>query len=61
MSKTIFSNDELYMAVISSKLANLKNSLNMIKSLSLVDYDTLHGDIEELQYLVDDLIKGEEV
>lgn len=61
MSKTIFSNDELYMAVISSKLANLKNSLNMIESLSLVDYDTLHGDIEELQYLVDELTKGEEV
>ena len=61
MSKTIFSNDELYMAVISSKLANLKNSLNMIESLSLVDYDTLHGDIEELQYLVDGLTKGEEV
>lgn len=49
------------MAVISSKLANLKNSLNMIESLSLVDYDTLHGDIEELQYLVDGLTKGEEV
>ena len=60
MSKTIFSNDEL-VEEISSKLADLKDSLNMIKSLSLVDYDTLHGDVEELQYLVDGLIKGEEV
>lgn len=39
--------------VVSVKLAELKNSLNARSGLlSLLDYDMLYGDIEELQVLV---------
>lgn len=41
---------------ISDKLAQLKLRLNVYSdNLSLEQYDHLHGDIEELQYLVLDL------
>lgn len=43
-------------ATISDKLAQLKLTLNLYSdNLSLEQYDHLHADIEELQYLVLDL------
>lgn len=42
--------------IIEQKLSELKLTLNNNSSgLSLVEYDILYGDIEELQYLVDEL------
>lgn len=42
--------------IISDKLARLKSSLGNYKSLSLEGYDILYGDIEEIQYLLSEVI-----
>tara|TARA_R100001594_G_scaffold61608_1_gene95796 strand:+ start:258 stop:413 length:156 start_codon:yes stop_codon:yes gene_type:complete len=42
--------------VIIDKLAELKNSVNSCgNSLTLEEYDWLHGDVEELQHLAYEL------
>lgn len=44
---------------VSTKLAQLKVTLNeYAEDLTLEEYDHLHGDIEELQGLVSDVIVG---
>ncbi len=40
------------MDTIEEKLADLKIMIGRLKSLSLDDYDYIHGDVEEIQYLV---------
>lgn len=45
--------------LVAAKLSELKQTLNDFHAgLSLEEYDILHGDIEELQYLVDEIIQN---
>ncbi|WNO47316.1 hypothetical protein [Vibrio phage vB_VibM_10AMN] len=47
--------DKVNLMFIAGKLAELKSSLGRYKGLTLEDYDILHGEIEEIQYLLSEV------
>lgn len=55
-SKLTEQGDRVNLMIINGKLAELKSSLGSYKGLTLEDYDILYGDVEEIQYLLSEVM-----